>query len=99
MNRKHEGLVAVVYRTGFVKFIDTDSSRLQADLIAWKSLFPSNKPESWKINSQERYNRGPDGTSKPRTGLNTPKHGKEDPKNEIHVGGNTWAGNLLFCHF
>lgn len=21
-----------------------------------------------------------------------PKHGKEDPKNEPHVGGNTWAG-------
>ncbi|KAG5885894.1 hypothetical protein JTB14_019153 [Gonioctena quinquepunctata] len=23
---------------------------------------------------------------------NAPKHGKEDPKNEPHVGGNTWAG-------
>ncbi|CAH1119198.1 unnamed protein product [Phaedon cochleariae] len=23
---------------------------------------------------------------------NEPKHGKEDPKNEPHVGGNTWAG-------
>lgn len=21
-----------------------------------------------------------------------PKHGKEDPKNDPHVGGNTWAG-------
>jgi hypothetical protein len=28
----------------------------------------------------------------PRTGLGSPKHGKEDPKNEPHVGGNTWAG-------
>ncbi|KAK9871089.1 hypothetical protein WA026_011372 [Henosepilachna vigintioctopunctata] len=24
--------------------------------------------------------------------VNAPKHGKEDPKNEPHVGGNTWAG-------
>ncbi|KAL7746699.1 hypothetical protein RI367_007978 [Sorochytrium milnesiophthora] len=24
--------------------------------------------------------------------LDKPKHGKEDPKNEPHVGGNTWAG-------
>jgi hypothetical protein len=29
---------------------------------------------------------------KPRTGLGAPKHGKEAPKNEPHVGGNTWAG-------
>lgn len=30
--------------------------------------------------------------SKPRTGTDLPKHGKEDPKNAPHVGGNTWAG-------
>ncbi|RVE39896.1 hypothetical protein evm_015454, partial [Chilo suppressalis] len=24
--------------------------------------------------------------------VSSPKHGKEDPKNEPHVGGNTWAG-------
>ena len=28
----------------------------------------------------------------PKTGLDKPKHGKEDAKNEPHVGGNTWAG-------
>lgn len=27
-----------------------------------------------------------------RLDANNPKHGKEDPKNEPHVGGNTWAG-------
>lgn len=27
--------------------------------------------------------------------VSSPKHGKEDPKNEPHVGGNTWAGMLL----
>ena len=27
-----------------------------------------------------------------KTGLDKPKHGKEDAKNEPHVGGNTWAG-------
>ena len=30
--------------------------------------------------------------SKPKTGTDLPKHGREDPKNEAHVGGNTWAG-------
>lgn len=32
------------------------------------------------------------GRSLPKTGLGAPKHGKEDAKNEPHVGGNTWAG-------
>ncbi|XP_030747712.1 von Willebrand factor A domain-containing protein 8 [Sitophilus oryzae] len=33
-------------------------------------------------------------TVKRKSGLDvsSPKHGKEDPKNEPHVGGNTWAG-------
>lgn len=26
--------------------------------------------------------------------LSSPKHGKEDPENKPHVGGNTWAGEL-----
>lgn len=30
--------------------------------------------------------------SKSGKSVSSPKHGKEDPKNEPHVGGNTWAG-------
>eukprot|EP00945_MAST-04E_sp_MAST-4E-sp1_P008696 g8696.t1 len=33
-----------------------------------------------------------DGQSTPRTGVNMPKHGKIDPDNKPHVGGNTWHG-------
>jgi hypothetical protein len=32
------------------------------------------------------------GISTPRTRASTPKHGKHDPTNSPHVGGNTWAG-------
>ncbi|KAG6609345.1 von Willebrand factor A domain-containing protein 8 [Phytophthora cinnamomi] len=32
------------------------------------------------------------GPSIPKTGLDTPKYGKDDPNNDPHVGGNTWAG-------
>lgn len=32
------------------------------------------------------------GISTPKTRTSSPKHGKEDPNNEPHVGGNTWAG-------
>ena len=28
------------------------------------------------------------------TSLDSPKFGKEDPKNEAHTGGNTWAGGV-----
>ena len=30
------------------------------------------------------------------TDLKEPKFGKEDPKNEEHVGGNTWAGGVSY---
>ena len=33
-----------------------------------------------------------DGTSIPKTGVGEAKHGKVDPLNAPHVGGNTWAG-------
>ena len=32
------------------------------------------------------------GVSTPRTRTSSPRHGKVDPNNEPHVGGNTWAG-------
>ncbi len=30
------------------------------------------------------------------TSLTEPKFGKEDPDNEAHTGGNTWAGGVSF---
>jgi MoxR-like ATPase len=36
--------------------------------------------------------RGVGGISTPKTRASSPKHGKEDPDNTPHVGGNTWAG-------
>ena len=35
---------------------------------------------------------GAGGISTPKTRASSPKHGKEDPDNTPHVGGNTWAG-------
>lgn len=33
------------------------------------------------------------------TSLDSPKLGKEDPKNEAHTGGNTWAGGVSIDQF
>ena len=41
------------------------------------------------IGGRGRYE---DGRSTPRTDANMPKHGKIDPENKPHVGGNTWHG-------
>ena len=35
---------------------------------------------------------GEEGRSNPRFETKMPKHGKIDPENQPHVGGNTWAG-------
>lgn len=46
-----------------------------------------------KADAQARAGlRDKDGWSIPKTGLDKPKHGKEDENNDPHVGGNTWAG-------
>lgn len=88
------GYLGVVYSNGVIDIYDADHARLERDLNAFKSMFPSRSAaDSWTI---KRINgpasRGEDQEGKPRTGLNEPKHGKEDPNNEVHVGGNTWAG-------
>lgn len=40
----------------------------------------------------EESGRGFGGISTPKTRASSPKHGREDPDNTPHVGGNTWAG-------
>jgi hypothetical protein len=83
-----------VYSNGAVDIYDADHNRLQRDLSAFRSMFASVGPsDSWTIKRVHGGpSRGEDQEGKPRTGLNEPKHGKVDPKNEVHVGGNTWAG-------
>lgn len=42
--------------------------------------------------SQRLQQRAEGGVSTPKTRASEPKHGNIDPKNEPHIGGNTWAG-------
>jgi len=43
----------------------------------------------WEITKEQRSMMN---KSDPRTNIGSPKHGKVDPHNKPHVGGNTWAG-------
>lgn len=51
---------------------------------------------SIRISTEERISKRrksvEGGVSTPRTRAGGPKHGREDPDDERHVGGNTWAG-------
>jgi len=42
--------------------------------------------------TEKKLWRAEGGVSTPKTRSGAPKHGKEDPNNDPHVGGNTWAG-------
>jgi hypothetical protein len=88
------GFVAVALSNGVVNFYDCHHARLQRDLQSWRKMFPADRRDNWgKMTGGGAVpTRGADQAGSPRTGLGAPKHGKEDPKNEIHIGGNTWAG-------
>jgi len=42
--------------------------------------------------TEKKFGRMEGGISTPKTRASSPKHGKTDPNNAPHVGGNTWAG-------
>ncbi|CAK4100190.1 unnamed protein product [Aphanomyces euteiches] len=75
---------------GRLRVWQVDSEALQQDLKTWMAMFDLDVLNGTKEPLSLKYLA--DGTSVPRTGVSLPKHGKEDPKNEPHVGGNTWAG-------
>jgi hypothetical protein len=76
--------------------------QLAAELEAWRAMRGTAESDSLlsielsdnatATAEQQQQQREADGTSVPKTGVDTPKHGKEDEKNEPHVGGNQWAG-------
>ena len=66
---------------GCIRLWETSSSSIEKSLSAWRRMVGSDLDDLQV--TKERVS-GLD--------VSNPKHGKEDPKNEPHVGGNTWAG-------
>jgi len=83
-------LAAVLDSQGLIRLFETDNTSLEISKRSWKRIMGVVERESVDGNVQGL--RGEEGTSKPRFGVDTPKHGKEDKNNDPHVGGNTWAG-------
>nr|XP_005585792.1 PREDICTED: von Willebrand factor A domain-containing protein 8 isoform X1 [Macaca fascicularis] len=73
--------VVTVDMGGHIRLWETGLERLQRSLMEWRNMIGQDDR-----NMQITINRdsGED--------VSSPKHGKEDPDNMPHVGGNTWAG-------
>lgn len=76
----NQGLVTID-GGGCIRLWETSYVSIEKSLGEWKKMVG---PEGERLQiTKERYS-GLD--------VSEPKHGKVDPKNEPHVGGNTWAG-------
>ncbi|XP_044221449.1 von Willebrand factor A domain-containing protein 8 [Thunnus albacares] len=76
------GGVVTVDMGGYVRLWETGLDALQRSLMEWRNMIGSEDGRPLQITIQRES--GLDVTA--------PKHGKIDPNNDPHVGGNQWAG-------
>lgn len=76
------GGVVTVDMGGYVRVWETGLDNLQRSLLEWRNMIGSEDGRPIQITIQR--DSGLD--------VSSPKHGKIDPKNAPHVGGNQWAG-------
>uniref|UniRef100_A0A8C2ZYH6 von Willebrand factor A domain-containing protein 8 n=1 Tax=Cyclopterus lumpus TaxID=8103 RepID=A0A8C2ZYH6_CYCLU len=76
------GGVVTVDMGGYVRLWETGSDTLQRSLMEWRNMIGSEDGRPLQITIQRDSN----------LDVTAPKHGKTDPTNAPHVGGNQWAG-------
>uniref|UniRef100_A0A8C0ZUF8 VWFA domain-containing protein n=1 Tax=Castor canadensis TaxID=51338 RepID=A0A8C0ZUF8_CASCN len=74
--------IVTVDMGGHVRLWETGLERLQQSLMEWRTMIGQEGDRHMQITINR--DSGED--------VSSPKHGKEDPDNQPHVGGNTWAG-------
>ncbi|KAF4025563.1 hypothetical protein G4228_017818 [Cervus hanglu yarkandensis] len=77
-----KGGVVTVDMGGRVRLWETGLEHLQRSLMEWRNMIGEEGDRHMQITIERES--GED--------VSSPKHGKEDPDNMPHVGGNTWAG-------
>ena len=101
-----DGYVMFVHENGDVQIWEVGTASLEQSLHAYLQRRGLRLPnamdlnamkQAWEKVEQDRHvdvaeRRAEGERMKDREASGTPKHGKEDDKNEPHVGGNTWAG-------
>ncbi|XP_030642749.1 von Willebrand factor A domain-containing protein 8 [Chanos chanos] len=76
------GGVVTVDMSGYVRLWETGLDNLQRSLLEWRNMIGAEDGRPVQITIQR--DSGLD--------VSSPKHGKIDPNNAPHVGGNQWAG-------
>ncbi|XP_005370937.1 von Willebrand factor A domain-containing protein 8 [Microtus ochrogaster] len=74
--------IVTVDMGGHVRLWETGLERLQQSLMEWRNMIGQDSDRPLQITIERDSNED----------VSDPKHGKEDPDNMPHVGGNTWAG-------
>ncbi|XP_004759341.1 von Willebrand factor A domain-containing protein 8 isoform X1 [Mustela putorius furo] len=77
-----KGGVVTVDMGGHIRLWETGLEHLQRSLMEWRNMIGREGDRHMQITINR--DSGED--------VSSPKHGKEDPDNMPHVGGNTWAG-------
>lgn len=82
---------------GEIRFWQLDQAVIENEVTLWKQMFgvddlAQDRNKKKKLLQLKLDGEAIQNESTPKTGLDKPKYGKEDPKNEPHIGGNTWAG-------
>lgn len=77
-----KGGIVTVDMGGRVRLWETGLERLQQSLMEWRNMIGQDSDRPLQITIERDSNED----------VTDPKHGKEDPDNMPHVGGNTWAG-------
>uniref|UniRef100_A0A665V7K3 von Willebrand factor A domain-containing protein 8 n=1 Tax=Echeneis naucrates TaxID=173247 RepID=A0A665V7K3_ECHNA len=76
------GGVVTVDMGGYVRLWETGLDTLQRSLMEWRNMIGSEDGRPLQITIERESN----------LDVTAPKHGKIDPNNAPHVGGNQWAG-------
>lgn len=84
--------LATLEDEGSLRVWQLDSAAIDEELNLWKQMFGVSDDDTEHLSIKINGTTMSSPESIPKTGLDAPKHGKEDEKNEPHVGGNTWAG-------
>jgi len=87
------GVVVLLTTEGDVRLVEVDDDNISSNLVQWKMMYGMEPNGSSRRDGSSGIKLMEEGEeSVPKTRTSGPKHGKEDEKNEQHVGGNMWAG-------
>ena len=78
-----------IYFTNYpreIRLLQLDLEMIEKEKNVWEQMFGTDLVDEASAKTWDIQHYDKEGTSVPKTDTNAPKHGKEDEKNEPHVG-------------